>query len=546
MDKKDLLLCNEGERCLYNLRVEGNNFPLSFINLAIGVKYSGYFALIPSNLNLDKHIEKYPVTDYNFVEIESKIYTKNNNGYIGATYDKDRMLYMLDLLNIIPANKKDSITEDGYVSINSEILRKYFKDYLCYLDYLIDTGIIISDNHYEVGIASKGYKFSPMYEKSELIIIYYSKFNKRKVLPIQEKVYDSYSKKFQANDLTNYPYLTHWYNQKKLIMNDRIAVKYAHLLMKRKFDLGYDSWDINKSKWCKKRNEFSKKYPKTQFNALIHNVESIKIHDYKAKIDTKVHRLHSVLTNIQKEYRNLITYNRQTLVSIDITNSQPYLLNILFNPNFWNPNSNTPISINNLSNNIQSYISPSLSSMIGNYLGNLDDTYLSDYRRKTSEGVIYEYIRDLANKAFDQNLKREDIKTMFYIVLFSKNKFFYQQGAELKRLFAELYPQIYDLIVILKSIDHTALACLLQCIESEIILHRCCKRIWEEGGQQVPIFTIHDSIVTTKENEKFVKRIMTDELTKAVGVSPKLDVEEWKKEKLKNQDILTQVCNIEK
>jgi len=543
MDKKNLL-CNRGN--VDNMRVEGDNFSLAFINLAISVKYSGHFALIPSSLNLDKHIEEYPITDYNFVEIGGKVYSKNDKGYIGASYDKDRMLYMLDLLNIIPANKKDSITENGYVSINSKILRKYFKDYLCYLNYLIDTGVIISDNHYEVGIASKGYKLSPIYENSELVITYYSNFNVRKVLPIQEKVYDSYSDNFQLNNLTNYPYLAHWYNQKRLIIDDKEAVKYAHLLMKRKFDLGYNSWDVNRSKWSKKRNDFSKKNPKTQYNALIHNVKSTKIHDYKAKIDTKVHRLHSVLTNIQKEYRNFITYNGQALISIDITNSQPYLLNILFNPNFWNPNSNTSISINNIPNNIQSFITPSLSSMIGNYLENLDEGNLSDYRLKTSKGMIYEHIRDLSNEIFDRSLERGDIKTMFYIVLFSKNKFFYQQGAELKRLFSELYPQIYDLIAILKSIDHTTLACLLQSIESEIVLHRCCKRIWEDGKQRIPVFTIHDSIVTTQENVNFVKRIMIEELTRAIGVSPKLDMEEWKKEKLKNQDVLTQVCNIEK
>ncbi len=63
----------------------------------------------------------------------------------------------------------------------------------------------------------------------------------------------------------------------------------------------------------------------------------------------------------------------------------------------------------------------------------------------------------------------------------------------------------------------------------------------EEGEQQVPIFTIHDSIVTTKGNEDFVKRIMEEELTRAIGVPPTLQVEEWRENKLKHQDILIQI-----
>ena len=68
----------------------------------------------------------------------------------------------------------------------------------------------------------------------------------------------------------------------------------------------------------------------------------------------------------------------------------------------------------------------------------------------------------------------------------------------------------------------------MQSIESEIVLHRCCHRIWDEGCQDVPVFTIHDSIVTTIENQEFVSRIMKDELYRCIGIYPTLKPEYWR------------------
>ena len=192
------------------LVIENENFDpsVAVVNLAIAVSYSGYFALIPSNLNFDEHIERYPLTNYRFREFNGKISTINSNRNKIYYYDKDRMLYILDLLSIIPANNKDSISEDGFVSINSKTIRKYYKDYLSYIDYLIQTGILISDNHYEVDKKSIGYKYAPEYENSTLTPIYYSWFNINRVNPIEDIVYNNVSGNTQSNILLNYPYLS--------------------------------------------------------------------------------------------------------------------------------------------------------------------------------------------------------------------------------------------------------------------------------------------------------------------------------------------------
>ncbi len=115
-------------------------------SLPIPYKYAGAYALIPSNWDYERHIAEYPLTDYLFVKIPNgRIKTINRNGAVQSYFDKDRLMYVIGLISSIPAKNKDSITEDGFVLINSKLLRDFFKDYLSYLDYLLQTNIVLNN-----------------------------------------------------------------------------------------------------------------------------------------------------------------------------------------------------------------------------------------------------------------------------------------------------------------------------------------------------------------------------------------------------------------
>ena len=134
--------------------------------VAIVRRHAGDFAMIPENLDIDRHIEQFPLTDYKF---KKKRGTDVICSKGGAKFDKDRLAYIIGLINSIPASNKDSITEDGYVPIYSKYIQKFFSDYKCYLDYLIRTGIVISNRSYKIGKKSIGYKFAPEYENVGLV-----------------------------------------------------------------------------------------------------------------------------------------------------------------------------------------------------------------------------------------------------------------------------------------------------------------------------------------------------------------------------------------
>ena len=522
---------NENLASEIHLDLKESKFAKLFV--AIVRKHAGDFAMIPENLDLDKHIEQFPLTNYKFRKKRGTdaIYSKG-----GTMFDKDRMAYIIGLLSSIPASNKDSITEDGYVPIYSKYIQKFFSDYKCYLDYLIRTGVIISNRSYKIGKKSIGYKFALHYENAGLVkYVYHRNIKDAGVssIAVPEQTFNKDNSKFEDNPLVNISYLSQWYKDKKLTINSG-AREYAWQVKERKFAAGISSWDDNHDKWDERNKRYFKKYPRAQYNAAMHNIAAIELGAYNAKIDSNVHRLHSAITNMQKDYRNFLKYDGKELTAIDISNSQPFLLTILFNPDFWDKNSDANINIGHLPENIQSRFSDGLLDEIKTYVASMPEDSKSEYIIKASSGEVYKFMMDKANGQYPGCCKeKKDAKIMMLTAFFSSNRFLNQKGAHLKKVFSETFPEIYELIKMSKVNDKSDFACLLQSVESEIILHRCCKRIWDEGEHQVPVFTIHDSIATTSEYVKFVRNIMDEELTKAAGVHPNFKTEVWSESNLK-------------
>ena len=481
--------------------------------LALPKKYTGSFALLPVNFDLDRHLERFPVTDYFFVKDESgHIKAVNQNGTLGYYFDKERLVHIIGLISSIPAGNRDLVTDNGYVPINSSVLRNYFKDYFSYLDYLLRTGVLITDGIAFKGEKSCGYKFSPEYENQPMVKYTYLAARNVHPEPVLEERFNRHTGKFEHNPLLDYPYLSYWYKQMKLGINPA-AEDFA---------------------WHRRTIAYrgsSNKDPQAQYQSALCNIIALENKEYKAQIDSNVHRLHSAITNMQKDYRNFLKYDGQELTAIDISNSQPFLLCILFNPDFWDRDSDAYINIGHLPENIQKLFRPSLVSEIKKHIAATSVTEFQEYIREASAGNLYEFMQSEIN---NPEIDRSRVKTMILITFFSDNRYISQktEDAALKRRFRALFPKIYELIALCKRSRKNRFACLLQSVESEIILHRCCRRIWDEGGHKIPVFTIHDSIATTAENVKFVRNIMDEELTRAAGVHPSFKTELWSESNL--------------
>ena len=227
--------------------------------VAVVRKHAGDFAMIPENFDLDRHIEQFPLTNYKFQKKRGTDVIYSNKG---IKFDNDRLAYLIGLISSIPASDKDSITEDGYVKIYSKYIQNFFPDYKCYLDYLINTGVIISNGHYEIGKHSIGYKFAPHYENVGLVkYVYHRNIIDAELssTAVPAQTFNKDTNTLEDNPLVNLPYLSHWYKDSKLTINPD-ARKYAWQVKEKKFAAGISSWDNNHDKWDKKNKRYFKKY----------------------------------------------------------------------------------------------------------------------------------------------------------------------------------------------------------------------------------------------------------------------------------------------
>ncbi len=100
-----------------------------------------------------------------------------------------------------------------------------------------------------------------------------------------------------------------------------------------------------------------------------------------------------------------------------------------------------------------------------------------------------------------------------------------RKKAQLQKLFARDFPNVYKAIDDLKRKDYRQLAYLLQAHESKIMIDVICRRILDELPGTF-IATIHDSIMTTPDKADEVRAIMMREFQR-FGLNPMIRLEAY-------------------
>lgn len=475
---------------------------------------------LPVNFDLEKHLAKHPPLGWDSPQKKK------------LNFEADKCYAILGLLSSIPARNSDVIYEDG-IPISSTRVTNSIKDFAAYTKYLIATEVICCDYLAIEGKKCYHYKWASPYAEALFHLI-----------KVPCKYADDVAKyEKESTDFVEYPYLFHWYSTHLLAIDPR-ATHYAWL------EKGDKEADATRKLWSKSKTTGAYIHPKVQYQAITRNIGKLQHARYEAHIDENIHRLHSTLTNLKKEFRNFLTYNQEPLKAIDITNCQPYIATLILKKEFWQQNSPLPLSLSSLPNNIQSLITADLSIMIGTFLEQTPQEKFEGYIGIAKSGLVYEGLRDKVIELFpDLSYSRDQAKILMFYILFSSNKGQSNdpQLRQMKKAFAkEMFPEVAELFKMIKhnfkeiknlEKQHSRLSCLLQSIESYIMLHRCCKRIWEERGGEVPIFTIHDSIATTPQYIDYVREVVMEEFEYCIGIAPKLETEQWEVGKL-NQELL--------
>lgn len=255
-------------------------------------------------------------------------------------------------------------------------------------------------------------------------------------------------------------------------------------------------------------------------------------------------RIHSPFTRLFTPFRDHLHYKGQLLVNNDIRNSQVvFFLQLLLNHVLCSISSNPPYTsplccTNNLENDIARFkelveqgmiydeLLKTARREIPECLSNKQkrqkqkevwqrhwEEHISEAQPETAgewkeERRKFQYAHRIKNiSVADAEVGRSAFKQMFFTdVFFGKN----QARTPLTELFQREFPTVYGFIQAEKQTDYRALAQDMQRAESRFVIDCVCRRLMEHHAE-IPVVTVHDSILTTMEHAATVKRIMVEE-----------------------------------
>ena len=131
-------------------------------------------------------------------------------------------------------------------------------------------------------------------------------------------------------------------------------------------------------------------------------------------------------------------------------------------------------------------------------------------------GELYEYLG-----SHEEVPVRNWTKKQFFEVIFGKTR----ATSPMKSMFAEEFPNVAEVVRAHKKKDYRHLPRLLQNIEANFMINTVCRRIMNELPG-APVFTIHDSILTTRQFVSPIRDVMMEEFAR-LGLTPSLDEEDY-------------------
>ena len=463
-------------------------------------------------------------------------------------YWKDCVYCLLHAI-IQKAMREDFKKGSNFVSLNFDELKKVLgKDTKTVIDTLIKKGIIECDSKYKKGAFSFGYKIKPKYWKTSHInfkTLTHNSIKKR-----YKKYRDQYFENWRKN-LYEHDFLVTWLIDEKLKLDNIQAQIFV------------DFWRNTVRSYFKSHTNLNKQEitdilsaPNTFWES--HSPQYGKITISKLPtFSNRGNRLFSGVTNLNSPLRNLLSYDGKELVYLDISNSQPFHFLIFLTSKFWeySKQKNT-LSLNNLNKELYKHIHNKYNKQLEDtimtlktaesdsetgYKGNKHILHRGSKKEPTfsslvMNGKLYEFISSKFKNKFKENNidpfeNREKAKNQFIKMLYAENKNRHVASSNYYKAFKELFPFESNIIDLLKSKNYTEFSVLLQQIEARILLKNICKRIHQKD-HSIPLFTIHDGIITTNSNEIALKNEILTTYKEILGVSPELKTEKLNKANL--------------
>ena len=438
---------------------------------------------MPSALDIVQHLVENPP--------ESEYFTLEKAAYILS-------LFQSETLNKTNNNLDQQEKFEGYINLNAELIEEVIGTRYAspVMRWWINTGVVEKRPGYFPGKYSIRYRLNAKY------------ISDPKPFRIISK---SVVKRRPKGDVHRTKKLSHL----KSFWDERLKIDGA--AARNKIE------ELSRQNYSEENEDEKRRKYQFRSNHII-LVDLIERADFTSfHTDGTAGRLHTPLTRLNTDLRPFLTFDDQKLVEVDIKNSQPFFAMALFNPKVFDDLG--------VADRIRNYnLDFDEERYRKKYLGVMNTSFISD----VTKCLIYESFRDRINETGNKKFDRDDAKLAYMLAAYSAP--WLADKSKKVQIFAQAYPFTADAFNFIKTGERigpkvkkkagkdasVALACVLQSIEADVMLFNVCGRL-EKEYPEIPLFTIHDSIMTTKGNEEIVKQVMIEEIEKVIRFRPKVE-----------------------
>ena len=419
--------------------------------------------ICPLNLNIERLLNEYDLSR-----------TKKRNVM-------KKLIKMISKLFITNYNVH-RFNSKGYTPIGSD-----FKKSLLHNDYelvhdILTTGddpIMDVKDNYKVGESTKQYRLNPKYRNSA-----------QTILEMQEQGYKS-----------TLPFLDSQFSQNHLSLDSRV---YEYL-----FNL-YS--EIDNLPLTENQRLLLKNY----IGRALNIIDDINNGIFQYHLSRANLRYNSTVTSLNKVVRPFLLCNGRPLVSIDIKASQPYILASILNDEFLT-SKEEGYNIGTIYPQVPGAI------LFPRFLVG-KEADIEKFKRSPFNQDFYSYVlrNELGREPTEE--EREVLKKKTMQFLFFNNSAARGKGDLL--YFKRQFPRINTIITqFLNIVGSRIFSYLLQRTESYLVLEIICKE-FHNKCPEAPIFTIHDSVLTSAEYSDDLFELMYDTLHSITGIVPGLKKEQ--------------------
>ena len=476
--------------------------------------------LIPENLDVKNHILNNDPTPFMRK---------------GRKFKITKMLTVIDkLYHKLVYRKENKYAHDNYIPLKLQYLRKYVDDAENYLEYLIKTGIILTDSWYIKGEKSIGYKFHSSYLGTPTVYLTRQK-GEEETTAMTLIGFDTNAKKVK--------HLKKWFNNKLTInVADAQKEEYANYWKRdgEELPIFYDYINFSKVSNIginRRTDKFKSKGHKAQYRSLLGGMviplATYENKEFTFKVDDSGYRLHTNITNLKKTIRKHVKYDGKTIVSFDIKNSQPFFLNVITSPTFWQSSEQAQhFNISFLQRPSKQFWNVyrrhrKAPLTMRAFEQTQYRTTFELFKKVTLDGSLYEFIQKKHAELTEKTIERNKVKGEFIKILYDEESIYREHIYGIEETINTVFPGLMEFCNSFKTKDeYNGLALLLQNVESTVVLRIVTANIAKEYPD-MPLFTIHDSIGTTEDYAPILGPLVTSEIEKCVGLRPTIKEEKW-------------------